>query len=61
MSNSQCIVDIQLLKDCIYAFNEIPNRRLSNGTKTYDLASRLDHVLADVKAPQPTSSPVPYS
>ena len=41
------VVDAQLLKDCLYAFNEIPNRKLCNGKKTYDLASQLDRVFRE--------------
>ncbi|HHF0534552.1 TPA: hypothetical protein ACPHXL_003513 [Vibrio alginolyticus] len=43
------VVDAQLLKDCLYAFNEIPNRKLCNGKKTYDLASQLDRVFREHK------------
>lgn len=35
----------QLLNDCLNAFNEIPCQKLLNGTKTYDLAHRLDNEL----------------
>lgn len=36
------LIDVTLLKACLYAFNEIPNRRLSNGRSTYELASQID-------------------
>lgn len=36
------LIDVTLLKACLYAFNEIPNRRLSNGKSTYELASQID-------------------
>ncbi|MGI5310368.1 hypothetical protein [Rheinheimera sp. WS51] len=40
-------VEAQLLKDCLYAFNEIPNRRLCNGKKTYEIAAQLDQVFKE--------------
>lgn len=49
MCDSQCVVDLQLLKDCMYAFNEIPNRRLGNGLKTYDLALRINDAIVHSK------------
>ena len=39
------LVDENLVRDLLYALNELPNRGLSNGQCTYALASRLDSVL----------------
>ena len=46
MSSSKCIVNAQLLKDCLYAFNQIPNTRLHNGLCIYDLAKDIGAVIA---------------
>lgn len=43
------LVDAQLLEDCLYAFNEIPNRHLGNGNQTYDLAAKLGRVVRERK------------
>jgi|GEM_PF-4189429 len=41
------VVNAQLLENCRNAFNEIPNHKLCNGKKTYDLASQLDRVFRE--------------
>ena len=39
------LVDENLIRDLLYALNELPNRGLSNGQCTYALANKLDSVL----------------
>lgn len=34
-----------LLKQCLYAFNDMPNTELTNGTTTYELASKIEKLL----------------
>ena len=45
MSASEIKVNVDLIKSCLSAFNEIVNKKLSNGISTYDLASKLTTVL----------------
>jgi hypothetical protein len=39
------IVDETLLRDCLSAFNQLRDTKLKNGSRTYDLAERLEVVL----------------
>lgn len=44
------IIEEQLLKDCLFAFNQIRNTRLNIGMTTYDLAKKIEATLNEVSA-----------
>lgn len=46
MSDTSYVIDAQLLQNCLYAFNAIPNKKVHPGFTTYDLASQLGQIVS---------------